>query len=70
LRADDKELADDVQGRVMELWPHVSTENLHEVTDFAGYKSEFLRLFGFGFEPVRYEEDVNPEVPIPHLVQV
>jgi enoyl-[acyl-carrier protein] reductase / trans-2-enoyl-CoA reductase (NAD+) len=70
LRADDKELDDDVQRRVMELWPSVSTENLNEVTDFAGYKSEFLRLFGFGFERVNYDEDVDPEVAIPYLVQV
>ncbi|HEY6922449.1 MAG TPA: enoyl-ACP reductase FabV [Steroidobacteraceae bacterium] len=68
LRADDKELDDEVQRRVMELWPSVSTENLHEVADFAGYKSEFLRLFGFGFERVNYEADVNPDVGIPHLV--
>jgi len=61
------ELEEDVQRRVMELWPSVSTENLHEVTDFAGYKSDFLRLFGFGLEGVNYEEDVNPEVPIPGL---
>jgi len=70
LRADDKELDEDVQRRVMELWPHISTENLHELTDFAGYKSDFLRLFGFGLEHVNYDEDVNPEVPIPYLVQV
>ena len=70
LRADDKELDEDVQRRVMELWPQVSTDNLHELTDFAGYKSDFLRLFGFGVEQVNYEEDVNPEVPIPYLVQV
>ena len=70
LRADDKELDEDVQRRVMELWSHVSTDNLHELTDFAGYKSDFLRLFGFGIENVNYEEDVNPEVPIPYLVQV
>lgn len=70
LRADDKELDDEVQRRVMELWPSVSSENLHEVTDFAGYKSEFLRLFGFGLEQVNYDEDVNPEVPIPRLVQI
>ena len=70
LRADDKELDDDVQRRVMELWPSVTTENLHEVTDFAGYKAEFLRLFGFGFGQVEYDKDVNPEVPIPGLVQV
>jgi enoyl-[acyl-carrier protein] reductase / trans-2-enoyl-CoA reductase (NAD+) len=66
-RADDMELEEDVQRRVMELWPSVSTENLHEMTDFAGYKSEFLRLFGFGLEGVNYEEDVNPEAPIPGL---
>ena len=70
LRADDKELDEDVQRRVTELWSHISTENLHELTDFAGYKSEFLRLFGFGVEHVSYDEDVNPEVPIPYLVQV
>jgi enoyl-[acyl-carrier protein] reductase/trans-2-enoyl-CoA reductase (NAD+) len=70
LRADDKELDEDVQRRVMELWSHVSTDNLHELTDFAGYKSDFFRLFGFGVEQVNYEEDVNPEVPIPYLVQV
>ena len=70
LRVDDKELEEGVQRRVMELWPSVSTEKLHEVTDFAGYKSDFLRLFGFGLEQVNYDEDVNPEVPIPGLVQV
>ena len=70
LRADDKELDEDVQRRVMELWSHVSTDNLHELTDFAGYKGDFLRLFGFGVEQVNYEEDVDPEVPIPYLVQV
>ena len=68
LRADYKELDDDVQGRVQALWPQVTNENLRELTDFAGYKSEFLRLFGFGVEGVDYEADVNPEVPLSHLV--
>jgi len=70
LRADEKELDEDVQSRVKELWPRISTENLHELSDFAGYKSDFLRLFGFGVEHVNYDEDVNPEVPIPYLVRV
>jgi len=70
LRADEKELEEDVQTRVRELWPHISTDNLHELSDFAGYKSDFLRLFGFGVEHVNYDEDVNPEVTIPCLVQV
>lgn len=68
LRADDRELDDAVQDRVTALFPQVTTENLHELTDFAGYKSEFLRLFGFGVEGVNYEADVNPDVPIPQLV--
>jgi enoyl-[acyl-carrier protein] reductase/trans-2-enoyl-CoA reductase (NAD+) len=34
----------------------------------AGYKEEFLRLFGFGLEGVDYEADVNPEVNITHLI--
>lgn len=68
LRADLKELDDAVQGRVQELWPKVTTENLHALTDFDGYKREFLRLFGFGIERVDYEADVSPDVPVRNLV--
>jgi len=70
LRADDKELDDDVQRSVQELWPQISTENLYELTDFEGYKSDFLRLFGFGMPNVNYDADVNPEVPIPNLAHL
>ena len=68
LRADDKELEDVVQDRVTALFPQVTNENLRELADFDGYKTEFLRLFGFGVEGVNYEADVNPEVAIPNLV--
>ncbi|WP_432727173.1 enoyl-ACP reductase FabV [Variovorax sp. W6] len=70
LRADYKELAPQVQSRVLELWPQVTDANLGELTDFAGYKTEFLRLFGFTVEGVDYEADVNPDVGIPGLVQL
>lgn len=70
LRADEKELDDEVQRRIQELWPRISTENLPELTDFEGYKSDFLRLFGFGLPNVNYDADVSPEVAIPHLVQL
>ncbi len=69
LRADYKELAPEVQERVKQLWDQVSNDNLYELTDFAGYKAEFLRLFGFGIEGVDYEADVDPDVKISNLVQ-
>jgi len=70
LRADYKELAPQVQSRVLALWPQVNDANLGELTDFAGYKTEFLRLFGFAVEGVDYEADVNPDVGIPGIVQL
>lgn len=70
LRADYKELAPEVQTLVAAQWDQVSNENLYDTTDFAGYKADFLRLFGFGIEGVDYEADVNPEVGIKHIVQV
>jgi len=69
LRADYKELAPEVQDRVKLLWDQVSDENLYEMTDFAGYKAEFLRLFGFEIPGVDYEADVSPDVAIPNLIQ-
>ena len=70
LRADYKELAPQVQSRVLALWPQVNDANLGELTDFAGYKTEFLRLFGFAVEGVDYDADVNPDVGIPGIVQL
>jgi enoyl-[acyl-carrier protein] reductase/trans-2-enoyl-CoA reductase (NAD+) len=62
LRLDDWEMRDDVQQACKALWPQVNTENLWELTDYAGYKQEFLRLFGFGLKDVDYNADVNPDV--------
>ncbi|MDN3558225.1 enoyl-ACP reductase FabV [Halomonas maura] len=60
LRLDDWELRDDVQQACKDLWPQVTTENLFEITDYAGYKHEFLKLFGFEREDVDYDAEVNP----------
>ncbi|WP_431018096.1 enoyl-ACP reductase FabV [Burkholderia gladioli] len=70
LRADYKELDPQVQGKVQALWNQVTNENLYELTDFAGYKHEFLRLFGFEIAGVDYDADVNPDVAIPGLISV
>lgn len=67
-RADGHELKPEIQQRVEELWPQVTDDNLNELSDFAGYKREFLRLFGFEVDGVDYDADVNPEVPIGGIV--
>lgn len=65
LRVDDKELRPEVQDAVAKLWSVVDTENLYQLTDFQGYKDEFLKLFGFGFDGVDYDEDLSPVVELP-----
>lgn len=65
IRIDDWEMQDDVQAAVLAAWEAVTTENLDSLSDFAGYRSEFLRLFGFGLDGVDYEADSNPERPLP-----
>ncbi|MBP7981218.1 MAG: trans-2-enoyl-CoA reductase family protein [Tolumonas sp.] len=62
IRMDDWELRESVQQACRDLWPQVTTENLSQLTDYQGYKDEFLKLFGFGWEGVDYDADVNPEV--------
>ncbi len=59
IRMDDWELRDEVQNSVKQLWPTVTTENLFELTDYQGYKDEFLKLFGFGFSDINYQADVD-----------
>lgn len=61
-RMDDWELRDDVQDHCKDLWKEITTENLFELTDYAAYKVEFLKLFGFTLENVDYGADVNPVV--------
>lgn len=68
LRMDGRELEPDVQREVEQRWPRVENHNIDELTDFAGYQQEFLRLFGFGVAGVDYDAEVDPVVPIPNLV--
>jgi enoyl-[acyl-carrier protein] reductase/trans-2-enoyl-CoA reductase (NAD+) len=62
VRLDDREMQADVQARVAEIWPRVSTANLQQLTDIDGYRVEFLKLFGFGLAGVDYEADVDPHL--------
>ncbi len=65
IRIDDWEMREDVQSAVAEAWEKVETGNLSELSDFSGYRSEFLRLFGFGLEGVDYEADTDTAKPLP-----
>ncbi len=66
-RVDELELTPEMQAQVEAIWPQVTTENLHELSDFDGYKAEFLRLFGFGIDGVDYDADVSPIVEVEFL---
>jgi enoyl-[acyl-carrier protein] reductase/trans-2-enoyl-CoA reductase (NAD+) len=64
IRIDDWEMRDDVQDTVKALWSQADTETLKEIGDLAGYKQDFLNLFGFGFDGVDYFADTNEMVKI------
>jgi len=62
LRLDDREMRPDVQADVAALWPQVNTENLREVSEFAGFQREFRGLFGFEVEGVDYEQPTETDL--------
>lgn len=68
IRIDDLEMRADIQEKVAHLWSQATTETLPEIGDLAGYKQDFLNLFGFEFGGVDYNADVNELVDISSIV--
>ncbi|HEV2488972.1 MAG TPA: enoyl-ACP reductase FabV [Candidatus Acidoferrales bacterium] len=64
IRLDDHEMRPDVQAEVSALWQQVTTDNLRELSDFAGFQSEFRKLFGFEVEGVDYAAPVETLVSL------
>jgi len=60
VRVDDWEMRPEIQAEVKRIWPQVTTETLESLTDMAGYRSDFLKLFGFGLAGIDYEADIEP----------
>ena len=60
-RIDDLEMRAEIQAAVREIWPQVTTENLEELTDINGYRSEFLKMFGFGLDGIDYDAESEPQ---------
>lgn len=67
IRIDDWEMREDVQAQVAKLWSEAITENLAELGDLEGYRTDFYNLFGFGFDGVDYKADTNELVAIPSI---
>ncbi|MBT8045002.1 MAG: trans-2-enoyl-CoA reductase family protein [Verrucomicrobiae bacterium] len=67
IRVDDWEMREDVQAEVIEAWENITTENLTELADFAGYQKAFLRIFGFGLPDVDYTLESDPTTAPPSL---
>ena len=68
LRVDELELHPEVQENVITAWANVTNENLHQLTDFKGYKEEFIKLFGFGISNIDYDAETDPVIDIKNLV--
>ena len=68
IRIDDWEMRDDVQAEVAALWSNADSENIVAISDLAGYRADFLNLFGFDVAGVDYQADANEMVQVPGLV--
>lgn len=64
IRMDDWEMRPDVQEKVSTLWDKISSDNLDECADIAGYQQDFCEIFGFGAKNVDYEADTDASVGI------
>jgi enoyl-[acyl-carrier protein] reductase/trans-2-enoyl-CoA reductase (NAD+) len=65
IRIDDWEMRPEIQAEVAALWSQITTENLEANSDIAGYRAEFLKLFGFGLPGVDYQAEAEPIAPLP-----
>lgn len=68
IRVDDLEMDEDIQSEVTRLWAGVTTESLPELGDLAGYKHDFLNLFGFDVAGINYEAESDEMKQVPGLV--
>lgn len=64
VRIDDYEMQPDVQKAVDDIWKKISTDNINEFSDLAGYRHDFYTLFGFEVNGVDYAKDVDVHVKI------
>ncbi len=59
VRLDDWEMREDVQSEVSARWDSVTTENLEQKTDIAGFRQDFMRMHGFDWDGIDYNAEVD-----------
>ncbi len=62
MRLDERELAPEVQNACLAIWPEITDDNLNQLADYAGYKRQFLNLFGFERDDIDYAAEIDPAV--------
>ncbi len=67
IRIDDLEMRADIQEQVSKLWEQATEETLPLIGDLEGYKTEFFNLFGFNFDEIDYNAEVDEMVQISGL---
>ncbi|MBS0287420.1 MAG: trans-2-enoyl-CoA reductase family protein [Proteobacteria bacterium] len=67
IRLDDWEMRTDIQNEISALWETINSDNIESLSDLAGYRHEFHKLFGFELPGVDYTQEVDADVKIPSL---
>lgn len=67
VRIDDLEMDPTVQKNAIDLFATITSDNVDSAIDLKAYQDEFYRLFGFSYDHVDYEADVDIQQWIPSL---
>ena len=57
IRMDNHEMDEQVQAAVSEAWSSIDSSNVKALADIEGFRSDFMRIFGFGIDNVDYDAD-------------
>ena len=60
LRIDDWEMTSPIQDEVARRWAIVDSDNVAELGDLERFQREFMNIFGFEYDGVDYDADVDP----------
>lgn len=64
VRVDDLEMQAEVQANIAKIWPQITTETIEDLSDIQGYRDDFHKLFGFGFNGIDYDADTETDIKI------